>query len=77
VPATPWVEMTAPETPYLKGVAEDIGVDVFPHLLLEIVGTTVVFYKTLTPHVEMSLPVATSATEMSLPVATTWTKMSL
>ena len=75
-PATPWTELTGPQTPYLQGIPSTIT---FTGLMLMDVPVplvnAVIFIDPTVSWTEMSGP-ATAHTEMSTP-STPWTEVSI
>jgi len=73
-PATPWTELTAPETPYLKGIPTALPSEqLFGVFLMTDMGLS---EPAPVAYTEMGLSVATPSTKMTAPPIT-WTKVSL
>jgi hypothetical protein len=72
-PATPWTELTAPETPYLKGIPTALPSEqLFGVFLMTDTGLS---EPAPVAYTEMSIP-ATAHTEMTV-APTTWTELVL
>ena len=72
-PATPWTELTAPETPYVKGIPTGLPSEqLFGVFLMTDTGLSM---PSPVSYTEMTIA-ATAHTEMTAPV-TTWTELVL